>query len=597
MPRQPPTPTRLLPAPTASPVPPTPTPLPPTATSTLAPMGEVQEYTNGYEYLGDPDEMALGFNMRAGGAIGSLLWHGIELVDDTDFGRYVQVSPYDGDDVYIGGGGVPYGEFGWNPLQAGGMGGGGNAYAGTVLDFRRFDGGMYVKTLAKEWGAPDDKDSDTIYEVWAFLREGYFEVYVRATHVGDVYHALGLVEDPSVYFEFALRDEYAYLGDAPFTAAPMEKLHNNSIPGEVAGDPSCPGIVPTENWAAFARGDQTGLILATPLQKYLSLDWALCLIYDSPPVGYISSVGFWDFAPGDTREVHFYLIPGDIAEGRKIVYDLLPHTQWTFDLDTLEGWHGAAATVTDGIATVEFSPAQPFVSQPGLWINGRVMPALTLTGRAVEWELPVCLEYLPIDRSDWVSDPALCQTIPAGDFAPYTFDGSALPSWRDARITQLRLTSPDSGRLEIDSLAVQKTGQMLDFAVEDELLSLGTINQLENIQVAQGILQMTSTGDDPYFDIPLQTPVLADSTPRVEIRMRVSSGGGGQVFFTPETGTISEATSLWFELIPDGEFHTYTLDFSSLPDWTGTISKMRLDPTDAPGDVEIDYILIASPRP
>ncbi|RME87465.1 MAG: hypothetical protein D6770_09285, partial [Anaerolineae bacterium] len=139
-------------------------------------------------------------------------------------------------------------------------------------------------------------------------------------------------------------------------------------------------------------------------------------------------------------------------------------------------------------------------------------------------------------------------------------------------------------------------GQMLDFNVEGESLNLGTINQLENIKVNQGLLQMTSTGDDPYFDIPLQSPVLAESTPIIEIRMRVSGGKGGQVFFAPENGILSEENSLWFELFTDGEFHTYTLDFSSLPDWTGTISEIRLDPTDAPGNIEIDYISISPPR-
>jgi hypothetical protein len=63
-------------------------------------MGAIQPLQPGYVYLGDPSTVALGFDLSAGGAIGSLPFYGTDYIDDTDFGRYIQFSPYDGGDQY-----------------------------------------------------------------------------------------------------------------------------------------------------------------------------------------------------------------------------------------------------------------------------------------------------------------------------------------------------------------------------------------------------------------------------------------------------------------------------------------------------------------
>jgi hypothetical protein len=68
-------------------------------TATLAPLGGAQAIPEGYVYLGDTKTMALGLNFEAGGAIGSLLYRGTEMIDDADYGRYFQFSPYDRDDL------------------------------------------------------------------------------------------------------------------------------------------------------------------------------------------------------------------------------------------------------------------------------------------------------------------------------------------------------------------------------------------------------------------------------------------------------------------------------------------------------------------
>lgn len=569
-----------------------------TPTPTLAPIGEIQPITNDYAYLGDKDQMALGFNLEGGGAIGSLLWKGRELVDDSDYGRYIQLSPYDGDDTYAALGDDPYGNFGWNPLQSGSKAPVSESVGGTTLEFRRTDDSMYVKTLAKEWGKIN-QDSDTIYEVWTFLHDGYFEVHTRMTHIGTVYHATGPAEFPAAYFEFDLRNEFTYLGDAPFTGAPMDELKYVNPPGELPGDPSCPNVVPTENWAAFAGQDQVGLILAVPPQKYLSPEWSVCLLYNEPRVGYISPWAFFDFAPGDTREMTYYLIPGPIEAGRRIVYDLMPHTTWNFDLDSREGWRANAtpAGIDQGISRVRLSPDDWFTSDSRLNVRGSTAPFVTLRAHTEDQEADICLEYLTLRDRNWSKGRASCLTVSPGDFNDYQFDLHQIPSWEGNVITQLRLIANDPVWLDIDSLEVVMQGYAWEFDNPDEFMNLQEENQLEISSLDQGHLLLKSFGGDPYFSLPGKLSVDAGTSSRIAIRMKVSDGAQAQVFFlTGDNAGFVEDKSQVFDLIADNQFHTYTLDMSTVNTWSGTITKLRFDPTDAAASIDLDYIRIG-PKP
>jgi hypothetical protein len=373
----------------------------------------------------------------------------------------------------------------------------------------------------------------------------------------------------------------------------MERLSNIGVPNPDPDNPPCPYVVPTENWIGFARPDQLGLILALPPQPYLSADWALCLIWDGPPVGYISPLAFFDFAPGDTREVLYYLVPGDMAEGRKIVYDLVPHTTWNFDLDTPEGWRagGAAPVVTDGIAAVSVSPDAPLVSLPDLDFNGRAAPAVRMLARS-DVPLELCLSFRAVHAPGWISDPELCRTVSPGEFASMDFDLSALPDWRTSLIEQLRFETTGTGLLEIDELRVVPQGQVLEFFIADEIETSPEINQLEDIRIDGGVLYMHASGNDPYFDLPFEFPILAEDHPAIEIRMKVTAGAVAEFFFAPEGDGFSGENMLVFDIFPDGEFHTYTLDLAALPSWSGQIHALRLDPTVRAADIEIDYILL-----
>ena len=562
-------------------------------TPTLAPLGEIQPIPQGFVYLGDKERLALGFNMTAGGALGSLLFNGRELVDYTDYGRYIQFSMYDGNDSYGALGNDIYGAWGWNPIQAGSKAGGSSLVGAKVLEYRTAEGVLYIKSLGKEWGQID-QDSDVIFETWAWQREGYFEIYTRATHFGNDAHALTIQEFPAAYFATSLTHEFGYFGDAPFTGAPIEEFKHAAQEGEIAGQGNCSKVFPTENWAAFGTSDRPGLILLVPPQPFLLPDWNVCLLFDQPRVGYIGPMAYFDVPPQAVREILYYLIPGQIEEARAIVYDLLPHTSWTFDLNSAEGWSSNTAPldIKDGINTVQLSAEAWLSSRDDLLISGRITPAISMRARTQEGEGMICLRFITTIDITWNDDKSECLTVSAGEFQTYEFSMQSNPHWNEKLITGLRLTAATPIGLDIDSLIVERKGQAWEFEAPGNAEGWAMWNQLEAPDIRDGHMLVQSTGNDPFMGSPA-VAMDASTLPTIEIRMKISAGNGSQLFFTTELDPeFDEAKSLVFIPIPDGNFHTYTLDMSSVDSWQGRIKQIRLDPTDRPASIEIDYIRI-----
>jgi hypothetical protein len=588
-----PTPTRqailvVSPSPTSEP---TLTPPP-----TPAPVGQIQPVPQGFVYLGDKQALALGFNMGAGGAIGSLLYQGRELVDRTDYGRYIQLSFYDGSDKYGPLGNDPYGKWGWNPIQAGSKAGGGVTVGAKVLEYRTGEGSVYIKAQGIEWGK-NKVDSDVIFETWAYQRQGYFELYTRSTHTGEDSHAPATQEFPAAYFAKSLTHMYSYFGTTPFTAAPISEIDHVAREGEIAGTDNCPFVYPTENWAAFGGGDNVGLILAVPPQTYLEGKWNFCRLYDVPPVGYIGPIAYFGVPPHAVRAITYYLIPGPIESARGIVYDLLPHTTWSFDLNSFEGWQGASAEdrVENGILFAHLSPDNLMTSHPGLNISGAIAPTVSINARVKDSDTEVCLFFITARYKNWDESKSACLTFTPGEFQAGVFNFSENPFWNEGVITQLGLSASDPGVVEIDSIKMEINGQAWEFDSEGNPDGWVGWNQLTEFQVKQGSLITSTTGSDPYLGSPAFT-IDAKVYPIIKIRMAVSSGDSAQLFFiTSSRKAYDEQKSLRFAIDGDGEFHTYTLDMSKVSSWNGTITQIRLDPTETKSAINVDYIRIMKP--
>lgn len=108
-----------------------------------------------------------------------------------------------------------------------------------------------------------------------------------------------------------------------------------------------------------------------------------------------------------------------------------------------------------------------------------------------------------------------------------------------------------------------------------------------------GALHVRVNESDPQLVGPEQW-WRAEDVPSVVIEAAYrTSGSQGQLFWSVPHEGFSEERSIHFTAIPDGGYHTYTLDLASSPAYKGTITGIRLDPSnglDAAGIVDITSI-------
>src|SRR5579872_2606944 len=99
--------------------------------------------------------------------------------------------------------------------------------------------------------------------------------------------------------------------------------------------------------------------------------------------------------------------------------------------------------------------------------------------------------------------------------------------------------------------------------------------------IRDGVLRIQSSGNDPYLfgpAIQIQGPLTA------RLRLKCASGGNGQIFWIAgESRGFDEEHSQHFHLIHDNQWHDYTVPLAE----DGTIHRLRLDPGEAPGVVEV----------
>jgi len=98
-----------------------------------------------------------------------------------------------------------------------------------------------------------------------------------------------------------------------------------------------------------------------------------------------------------------------------------------------------------------------------------------------------------------------------------------------------------------------------------------------------------SSGSDPILQAAMQLE--AERFCTLVIRMKSDTADRGQVFWGTSLSGPSEATSLRFDVIGDGQFHEYKLDLAGQRTWRGIITSLRFDPTNKSGvEMAVDYI-------
>ena len=107
-----------------------------------------------------------------------------------------------------------------------------------------------------------------------------------------------------------------------------------------------------------------------------------------------------------------------------------------------------------------------------------------------------------------------------------------------------------------------------------------------------GILIGNITGPDPYV-IRTMMDVPADSCRAIALRIRLTAGRGGQLFWTTKASpSFDESKSIYIPLVADGQFHELRIDVGAHPLWRGEVTGLRIDPGGgaAAGEFGIDYV-------
>lgn len=131
-----------------------------------------------------------------------------------------------------------------------------------------------------------------------------------------------------------------------------------------------------------------------------------------------------------------------------------------------------------------------------------------------------------------------------------------------------------------DDLGV--TGARWEFSTDGNSEGWTVGNHLTGFTVSGGILSTTSLGADPFMYSPaLNIP--AASYPYIHLYMRATgSGTTTKIYFITSTdGSWNEAKSLTLSVTDHSNYVWYTFNMSQCPAWTGTITRIRLDPIDA----------------
>lgn len=121
-------------------------------------------------------------------------------------------------------------------------------------------------------------------------------------------------------------------------------------------------------------------------------------------------------------------------------------------------------------------------------------------------------------------------------------------------------------------------------------LWLRPANHVMNVRFEGGVMRCRSVGGDPVLLSPPVLDLQVDAVTAVRVTMSVTAGKRGELYWsTDDRRSFDAARCVSFDLIPDGNMHTYTIPLAAHAAWTGTIRQLRLDPTDAPADIALDH--------
>ena len=174
-------------------------------------------------------------------------------------------------------------------------------------------------------------------------------------------------------------------------------------------------------------------------------------------------------------------------------------------------------------------------------------------------------------------------------------------SWRyheGLRALEIKTPNPgvhsymiDGVRFEQAPIAPRRVGRM-GFEFDRNAEGWTPAHDLADFGAGGGWLSMRTTGADPYL-VRSALSVPTRGVKALRIRLRATGGDGmGEVFWQSNLApSWSPERARKFAMPNDGKWHEVRVPLRGHPQWRGTITALRLDPTTAPGArVDVDWI-------
>lgn len=272
-------------------------------------------------------------------------------------------------------------------------------------------------------------------------------------------------------------------------------------------------------------------------------------------------------------------------------------------------WPGvveAGARSAEVVSSIDFYPTilemTRLQAKPDQTLDGEsLMPVLEQTGHLRREAIFCHMPHVVNARTGMLGQPATW--VRRGDWKLIRFYQTSEEFPNDYELYNLR---EDVG--ETNNLAAEKPELVreLDALIDGFLAATGAMVPRANpaydpkalaevdgwrpsgqckLSRGDGILRLDSTGGDPFVwtnEVPKASGALV-----ARFKMRSTSAGVGQFFWADEkVRQFGPTVRLNFEPVHDGEWHEYEVTFTS----QGTLQQVRIDPSTAPGAVELDWV-------
>jgi hypothetical protein len=259
----------------------------------------------------------IGLDTKWGGAIVEVSLDGTNFVNAHDTGREVQPALYDAN------GGL--GANGWDPV----LGGDKYDHGSTVTSQQVSANSLDTQAVPLQWnpdafggGSNAPVKSDMTFEQTVTVAPGAplaFKVHLKFTHTGTDYHYSTQQEFPAVYVNSTYTNLSYYGGVAPWS---------NGTTTTASVSTTMSSVYAPEQSASLVDSKNQGLTVFVPGSYPMWTSGSFPQSGGSGPTGdatvYMRPLATFGVGPGAVIEGDIYLIPGDAATARAIVYALHP---------------------------------------------------------------------------------------------------------------------------------------------------------------------------------------------------------------------------------------------------------------------------------